>query len=367
MKKMNETKVVCPQCGAQFAIAEKTHVATGVVIGKDAGLGTIHPQVVGQDKPEENKLPKKASERIEALREAGVDVSNFFSVMGANGGEFVARNDANGMVLLGDDDPIYEAILKGGDVYNWKLARRWVMAQMFRMLAAEGAMRYGEYKNSITAQIRRKGYDYMWKQMEDELYAQYKMQKNGDEANFADRNRWFNKDVVCAMLEDYRYQLHLHIKHVLKVKKCKGVPYKNVCGENVFVEDIQKKVFAPIEEVKRRVMSCNDAFRLYNIVKNFNRFTLRTRGWNPKQCAQWIDAYKGAGAFFCLQNLIRYHKCRFSDDNGKVFSKNESYAMLLVYTQEYKYEGWRMIGLLRQFLKDNNIDINQKMQEWRKK
>ena len=37
----NETQVVCPKCGAEFAIAEKTHVTIGIAIGKDAGLGTI--------------------------------------------------------------------------------------------------------------------------------------------------------------------------------------------------------------------------------------------------------------------------------------------------------------------------------------
>lgn len=361
MKKMNETKVVCPQCGAQFAIAEKTHVATGVVIGKDAGLGTIHPQVVGQDKPEGNKLPKKASERIEALREAGVDVSNFFSVMGANGGEFVARNDANGMVLLGDDDPIYDAILKGGDVYNWKLARRWVMAQMFRMLAAEGAMKYGEYKNSITAQIRRKGYDYMWKQMEEELYAQMKMFAHSDADNYLDRNRWFNNKVLAAMIEDYRYQLHLYVKHECKVKKCKGVPYKRICGENVFVDDIKKKVFEPIETLTREANNAKTPSGLYSVVCRFNKIR-KTRTWKPKQSAAWIDAYKGAGAFFTMQNLIRYHKCRFEG-----MDKEASYSWLKAKASEYKNEGWRMIGLLRQFLKDNNIDIEKKMAEWRKK
>ena len=73
--KKNETKVVCPKCGAEFKIAEQTHISVGVVIGKDAGLGTIHPEVVGNDKPKQ-KIPNKAADRIEALKKAGVDVRN---------------------------------------------------------------------------------------------------------------------------------------------------------------------------------------------------------------------------------------------------------------------------------------------------
>ena len=26
------------------------------------------------------------------------------------------------------------------------------------------------------------------------------------------------------------------------------------------------------------------------------------------QCKAWIDAYKGAGAFYTMQNLIRFHR-----------------------------------------------------------
>lgn len=359
----NETKLTCPKCGAQFAIADKTHVATGVVIGKDAGLGTIHPEVVDHDKP--SKLPSKASERIEALRAVGVDVSSFFAMTGANGGESVAALKDGKLTILSDDDPIYDAILEGGDVYNPKLARRWVMSQMFHMLAREGGMKYGMYKNSITDQIRRRGYDYMWKQMEEELYAQMKIYKNGDMENFKDRNHWFNKEVLAAMIEDYRYQLNLHVKHNVKVQKCKGVPYKRICGENVFVDDIQKKVFAPIDEYKKRALKATQPAALYAIVHEFNKIR-KTRSWEPRQSAAWIDAYKGAGAFFTMQNMIRYHKCHI-EAYGGVYNWKDSYEPLKRKAAEYKGEGWRMIGLLRQFLEDNDIDIEKKMAEWRKK
>lgn len=364
--KVNETKVVCPKCGAQFAIADKTHVATGVVIGKDAGLGTIHPEVVGQDQPAD-KLPTKASDRIEALRAAGVDVSGFFAMTGANGGDFVAKNEDGKLTILSDDDPIYDQILSKGDVYNPKLARRWVMAQMFHMLAREEGKDSSEYyyTRSITEQIREKGYDYMWKQLEDELYAQMKMQKNGDKVNFEDRNRWFNKELVVAMIEDYRYQLHLHVKHKVKTQKCKGNPYKRICGENVFTDKIQKKVFGPIEELETRVRNSANMGNLYSWVRHFNRNLRKQRSWEPKQCAAWLDAYKGAGAFFTMQNMIRYHGCTMVDESGRRLNKNASYNFLKEKASES--DGWQMIGLLRKFLEDNNINIEKKMKEWRKR
>jgi hypothetical protein len=144
------------------------------------------------------------------------------------------------------------------------------------------------------------------------------------------------------------------------------VPYKNICGENVFITDIKKKVFAPIELFLESVKGYNSPSKLYQIACEFNRIR-KTRGWNPKQCQGWIDAYKGAGAFFTMQNMIRFHKCRFLDESGKFMTKSESYDMLLKKNEEYEGEGWRMVGLLRQFLNDNNIDIVKKMEQWRKK
>ena len=352
------TKVVCPQCGAEFAIADKTHVATGVVVGKDAGLGTIYPEVVGQSKP----MPTKATERIEALKEAGIDVSCLFAMTGADGDGCVVEKKGSDIRVLNDDDPIFDMIKVQGTVPNRKLFRRWVMAQMFHMLANEQRNR----NNSITNQIRRKGADYMWRQLEDELRAQCKMLNHGDKTNYDDRSHWFNSNLVVAMMEDYLAQVRRHIK-TAKVHKCKNVPYKRICGENVFVEDIDKRVLIPIAHAIREVQASKTMKDLYYSVIRFNRNIRKRRGWEPQQCNAWIDAYKGAGAFFTMQNLIRFHGCRFIDEYGVHHDKERSYAWLQKKNQEYRCEGWRMIGLLRQFLKDNHIDICKKMAEWRKR
>lgn len=362
MKRNNETKVTCPKCGAEFEIAEKTHITIGVSIGKDSGLGVIHPKLANENST--NKLPSKAEDRISALKAKGIDVSGFFSMKGADGGEYVGKMENGKMEILSDDDPIYNYILDKGDVYNPKLARRWVMAQMFHMLAIEND-KISRYRHSLTEQIRLKGYDYSWTQLEDELYAQYLMFKNGDSENFNDRNRWFNRNVVYWMMNNYLSQLSRHVS-TLKVLKCKGIPYKRVCGENIFVSDIEKKLYEPIKYLISKVHSSQNPLQLCNLVVRFNDIR-KSRGWKPSQSSFWIDAYKGAGAFFTMQNMIRYHNCRFYDCCGGVKSKDASYKILKEKAVEYKFEGWRMIGLLRQFLKDNNIDINAKMAEWRKR
>ena len=64
MSKKNETKVLCPECGAEFAIAEKTVTTVATVIGKDAGIGIVYAEVVSKEPKPQKKLHKTAKERI---------------------------------------------------------------------------------------------------------------------------------------------------------------------------------------------------------------------------------------------------------------------------------------------------------------
>ena len=239
MSKKNETKVLCPECGAEFAIAEKTVTTVATVIGKDAGIGIVYAEVVGKEPKLQKKLPKTAKERIEALRDAGVDVSHLFAMQGANGGECVASNKDGKLTILDDDDPLFELIIKQGTVPNPRLFRRWVMAQMFHMMTAL------DYRTKqpmgVTAMIHRMGYEYQWKMLLDELYAQMKMEHR-DPENFADRNRWFNNEVATKMASEYIGLLKKRVD-TLKVRKCKGIPYKRIAGKNIFVSDLYSKLY----------------------------------------------------------------------------------------------------------------------------
>lgn len=359
-----ETKVLCPNCGTEFAIAEKESTVTATIIGKDSGLGVVYPAVVGQEntRPQKMKLPKTAQERIEALRTAGVDVSNLFAMQGANGGEYVASNKDGRLAILEDDDPIFSEIIRQGDVPNRRLFRRWVMAQMFRM------MTYTPHRAcsplGVTEMIHRLGYEYQWKMLLKELYAQMRMEGR-DRENFTDRNRWFNATVVTAMAEDYVVRLKEHIKS-LKERKCKGIPYKRIGHRDIFVADLDAKVYRPLHKAIAEIRRAKDAARLYHAAGRFDAIRTKLPGGTPQSCA-WVDAYKGAGAFFTMQNLVRFHGCTAVDDDGKRLDKYRSLAFLTAKAEAYKDgDGWRLLAVLKKMLADNHIDIRKKMDEWRK-
>lgn len=359
--KKKGTKVLCPRCGTEFATPQKEFTTVATVIGKDSGLGIVYPAVAVQDAPA--KLSKTAQERIDALRNAGVDVNNLFAMKGANGGEHIVSNKNGMLTFLDDSDPIFDLIISQGTVPNRRLFRRFVMAQMFHMMS------YVPYRHKepagVTYMIHSLGYEYQWKMLLNELHAQMKMEGR-DAMNFADRNRWFNAEVVVAMAEDYIAQLTKRVD-ALKERKCKGMPYKRINNRNIFVLDLQDKLYKPLWKTVAHIRQAKNAVQLYNAAKKFNELRIRM-AWNTSQCKAWVDAYKGSGAFFTMQNLIRFHGCTAIDDNGKRLDKYQSLAFLSAKAEMYQDgEGWRLFAVLKKMLSDNNIDIKKKMAEWRKK
>lgn len=347
MRKKQETNVTCPTCGTELAIAGKK-----VTIVETATASTKQAQ-----------LPKTAHERIEALRSVGVDVSCLFAMQGANGGDYVASNKDGKLSILDDNDPIFDYILEKGTVPNRRLFRRFVMAQMFHMLSYKD---YGAWNPvGVTEMIHRLGYEYQWKMLLDELRAQMKMERN-DPENFADRNRWFNVKVATAMAEDYIEQLKAHVDG-LPVKKCKGIPYKRLGSHNIFVQDLHSKLYSPLRLAAYHIGAAKNATQLYNAVKKFNEKRFKMKHATPQSKA-WIDAYKGTGAFYTMQNLIRFHNCTATDDSGRRLDKYQSLAFLSAKAEEYKNgNGWRLLAVLKKMLDDNGIDIKKKMAQWRRK
>lgn len=329
---MKQLKFECPECGTEFTLTANQ---------------------------------PKAKERIEALKKAGVDVSELFAMQSADGLEFIASKRDGVISILKEDDPIFQAIIIQGTIPNRQLFRRWVMAQMFRIIYIS-TRTYGAYKPiGVSEVIRSMGYEYQWKMLNNELYAQHKMMQNGDVDNFRDRNRWFNKKVVLDMAKDYIEKLKKRFEE-LKLRKCKGIPYKRINGQNIFVDDFDKKVIRPLLFAVHKIQHAENTYELWRAVQEFNKRRIKMH-WEAPQNAVWLDAYKGAGAFFTMQNMIRFHNCVIIDDNGKTLSKNTSLAFLNKKAKLYENrEGWRLIGLLKKMLDDNNIDVAAKISEWRK-
>lgn len=296
---------------------------------------------------------KKASERLEILKKAGVDTGNLFAM----GDEMVVRVVDGIPVQVYDDDPIYELIEKGGHVPERRLFRRWVMAQMFRTLRMMKGRKW-----DFTKCLQLHGYEYSWKMLVEEIRVQKRLLDSGDLENFYERNRFFNSAVVLDMMDDYLDDLKKYVDD-LKVKRCKGVPYKTIKGTHIFVDHIPAKVFYPLNSARNRVkVDACDINSLYNYLKKFNDARVHMK-WETKMSKSFVDAYKAAGAFYTMKNLIMFHGCKFRE-KGKFTSMARSLQILTKHSKDYN--DWRLLGIMKDFIEDNNISIEGKIAEWRK-
>lgn len=316
----------------------------------------------------------KAQMRLEALKAAGVDVSKYFPL----GDDQLIKIENGAAVPVDMDDATIDAvgkqIVEGGYVSNWKLFRRWVMSQMFHMLR-----QMETDKLTFNEVLQRKGYEYQWRMLENELYAQVKMSEHGDLDNVGARNRWFNGDVASDMATDYISKLRKYVDDnlIYSVKKdkdgnekkaykhtCKGNPYVRLQNKDIFVSDLEKKVYTPLREIANEMAAVPTYKQLYDAVHKFNK-NRKHLAWDTKQADAFINAYKGSGAYYTMRNLIMFHGARFLK-GGRKMSEANSLKELESKAKLYDEEGWRMLGVLKQLIKESGIDIQGKMDEWKK-
>lgn len=316
-------------------------------------------------------------ERMEKLNNAGINTGKYFTlnvdeeipagakihiVVDKNGKYVPEVITANGVAYTTEMNDVHYAIfnqiIEDGYVRNTKLHRRFVMAQMFNML--NYVSWDGRHKGYNECLKRMYGYDYTLKMMTEEIRVLGKLEVR-DRESFEERTKFFNKDVVVAVLKDYLEKLKKHVES-MPSKNCKGIPYKRIKGVNIFVADIDKKVYSPIVGKILSVQYAKSYNEIYNILCGFMRIMIKLPHDTPKG-KEWIDAYKGAGAFYTLKNLVMFHGCGIKVGNFDVRFGFAAVELLNAKAKEYKGEGWRMFALMKKVIADNNFDFKARMAE----
>ena len=283
------------------------------------------------------------------------------------------EEDDNGL------DEIEKSILNDGYIPNNQLWRRWIMAQMLR-----------HYKNDIGESnfdkyfISGKPYKYQW----DTILNEIKTLKNLSGHELTDRERFFNMDVIKSTARDYEKKLSRYIRRKAKVHIDKGFNRKHIKPADVNKHKYVRlpqlksskytKVYlsdnAPITatdnitftQLMRQVH--NHVERINNC-HNYNDMYWAVQGL-MKNCPMkipmakapaWKNAFKGAGAYYTMDNMIKFHGCNFVVSGHKVTTQ-QSLHMLENKTIEYRNEYYKLYALMQQFVEDNNFDFNEAME-----
>ena len=299
------------------------------------------------------------NERMKALNMAGINTGKYFNIELPNGlkaGSTISvQINENGEPVIVEDN-IAKQIIEDGYVRNTKLHRRFVMAQMFQMLNYKS---YDGKETGFDAALRHYGYDYQFKMMLEEIKVLSKLEVR-DAESFNERNHFFTKDVIVKTCNDYLKKLNEYIDG-FKTFNCKGVPYKKVRGVNIFCEDLNKKVYNPIQRQIYKIKFAKSYTEMYKLLSKFVNGMMRLP-YNTPKCKEWVDAYKGEGAFYTLKNLIMFHNCGVDDSYGiSMIYGTAAMNELNFRLTEYQGEGWRMFAFMKKVIKDNNFDFNRAM------
>ena len=325
-------------------------------------------------------MNKQIENRKDALKAANINMNQFFSITFNEGlkpgtkltvsltdpdsGEVIEQDLSSDLNKLYND--VSDEITNNGYVNNSKLFRRWVMAQMFRMMEYDN---YKTGKSGFTACLNEQfPYDYQFTMMYDELKVLDKLYRT-DKEEFEKRSVFFNKDVVVATCNDYVDKLLKYIDSV-KVLHCQGKPYKRLFCQNIYIEDIKGELITP-------VMNCIETLKHENYKKSFSVFFkyyklfMQFHKKLPKdtpKCAVWKDAYKGAGSYYTLLNLVKFHECGiYHDKYGSTLRGETACKYIEEKRIEYQSEYWRLFALLKKVIKDNEFSFHDRMKEIYKK
>lgn len=388
------TTVVCPKCGAHIAIADHQHVAIGIVIGKDSGLGTV-------ELPMENEQPKKkkktkAQLRIDAMKAAGMDVSRFFCMKDGKGEETVVaeQHEDGSLSIIEDNDPIVQKIVDAGSLHNAHLFKQHVLAQVLKMMTKYNWKNGGlerDYRgrfdmSHFTERMNYMNYAYSWQVVRDELKRQAAMERHGDNKSLTEDCRWYDKALVLAMF-DHHEELLRRLIAVLRERNHKGRKYIGLQGVDGLVP---KKQSAPgyiycdeVDAMFKKLLSFRNPLAKATTIKDlyaalckfmnaarpgklsYHASEIKDRNDRVEivPCEDWKNAYKGYGGYFSMQNLILFHGCRIVVD-GKKLSKDDSIKKLNEWADEHLNEGYWMLGALKQLIIDNGFNIERKRAEW---
>jgi hypothetical protein len=310
--------------------------------------------------------------RMEILHANGVDTSKYFTVKipeGIKAGSTMTICfNKNGEPVVNNNDAIVNEIIADGYVRNTKLHRRFVMAQMFKAL---------NYKNRWTGDcgfagyVRDKGYKYSINMMIEEVRVLSKL-KERDEETFNERSSFFTKDVVVEVLNHYMENLKKYIDG-LKTYNCKGVPYKKIKSKDIFVDDLDNKIYSPMKKIinyiniLRWTPDWNGYEAIYKELLKFKKIMIHLPH-KTEISPVFMDTYKGEGAYYTLKNMVMYHSCKLAVEKdgrptGEYVSGMSAVEYLNNCNKLYSGEGWKMMGLLRKTIEINNFNWKDRLAE----
>ena len=261
---MAKAEVRCPVCGSTMMLGNGGNTVSEL---KD-GINYLIPETI---RNENVSMETKTKARLDALKAVGIDIDKLNNLM---------QRDDSFKDIFEEDDPILNEIKKGGFIRNPELFRRWITAQTWHLIKNE---------QSWTEAVRKRyNISYVFKQTKQELCLQIKLLNKG--VSISDKRFYF------FSFEDMRDI------------------FWSLASYNYSVRNEK------LTELRNSIEASNTRKELLDAISDCNWWFRNSEHYKPRR---WLNSFKGAGAYYTLQNLIRTHglvlpKCNDMNDSLKV-------------------------------------------------
>ena len=242
-------EVRCPNCGSDFILGNGDSVSTTNI--KD-GIAYLVPRTI---RNENVSMETKTKARLDALKAVGIDIDKLNNLM---------QKDDSFKDIFEEDDPILKEIEKGGFIRNPELFRRWICAQSFALLKDPHGWTHAVRKHYNTR--------YVFRQTKQELELQIKLQKKG-------------------IVNDKRFTF-------FTFEDMKRI-FADLIDYNQYFSDSDARGIH-----KSSIRSAESMESLLRKINNIAWYFSHRQTFLPRT---WLNCFKGAGAYYTLQNIIRTH------------------------------------------------------------
>lgn len=317
-----------------------------------------------------------ALSRIEEFKKKGRDTSNMMPAEDADGTPHIWTIEKGKMIdIIGQ---VAKSISEGGVIHNPRIHGRFIVSEMFDALTHTKG--YGRYRieDGYAGYLNSLSDDFMYEDMARTLKKMCTVAERDPEA-YEFMSAFYAEEVVQEVMRHYRETLKKHIAG-LKQKTCnkyvQGQKYVHIgsgygVNGDVFVDNLDREIYKPLNKLIKAMDKAHDIETIRKIYNEFNKARVKGFSGNSEHKKIWQDAYKGWGAWFTMQNLILFHGCRIHvhSAGGKVYPYNEAGSIKVINDAALAYgwcdQGWKLLGMLKELIEDNHLDIKAMQKEWR--
>lgn len=219
-------------------------------------------------------------------------------------------------------DDIEQIIIAGGYIRNDQIWRKWTVSQMLR----HGRTIADYTKYFITG----KPYVYEWTTARDEINTLSKLSSAEERSR---RSKFFNASVIIDMANHYKININTKNKEVSLY----------LCDE----------VIVAAKTVQKHA----NKYKMAKLVKTMSKF-ISTASFPfdmPKSDA-WKNAFIGAGSYYTIDNLIKFHNCRITD-NGIALDIDSSLSKLNEFADKNQNHYDELYAVMNDFIAYNHFEL----------